>query len=111
MTWFASDYDFNTEVNNGRGPADAIISKGSGDKSVAEFKLASNSKLEENLQKQTEIYKNASQAQKTIKIILCFTKQELEKVNKILKKYGWTNEESIIVIDARKDNKPSASNA
>lgn len=111
MTWFASDYDFNTEVNNGRGPADAIISKGSKDKSVAEFKLASNSKLEENLLKQAEIYKIASQAQKIIKIILCFTKQEQEKVNKILKKYGWTNEESIIVIDARKDNKPSASKA
>lgn len=111
MTWFASEYDFNTEVNNGRGPADAIISKGSKDKSIAEFKLASNSKLEQNLLKQTEIYKNAAQAKKVVKIIICFTRQEQVKVNKILKKHNWINEESIIVIDARKDNKPSASKA
>lgn len=111
MTWFASEYDFNTEVNNGRGPADAIISKGSRDKSIAEFKLASNSKLEQNLIKQTEIYKNAAQAQKTIKIILCFNRQEQIKVSNILKKHNWSNEESIIVIDARRDNKPSVSKA
>lgn len=111
MAWFASDYDYNTEANNGRGPVDAIISKGSKDKSVAEFKLASNPKLEENLIKQAEIYKTASQAQKIIKIILCFTRHDQERVNRLLDKYGWTNEESIVVIDARRDNKPSASKA
>lgn len=111
MTWFASDYDFNTEVNNGRGPADAIVSKGSTDKTVAEFKLASNSKLEENLLKQADIYKTASMAQKTIKIILCFSRPEQIKVDKLLKKYNWSTEESIVVIDARRDNKPSASKA
>lgn len=111
MTWYASDYDFNTEVNNGRGPADAVVSKGSKDKSIAEFKLASNSKLEENLIKQVEIYKKASQAQKTVKIILCFTKSEQQKVSRIIKKNGWENEASIVVIDARNDNKPSASKA
>jgi len=110
MTWFACEFDFNTEVNNGRGPADAIVSMGSRDKTVAEFKLASNSKLEENLKKQAEVYKTASQAQKTIKIILCFSRQDQLKVNKILKNNGWEVEESIVVIDARKDNKPSASN-
>lgn len=111
MTWFASEYDFNTEVNNGRGPADAVISKGSNDKSIAEFKLASNSKLEQNLLKQAEIYKKAATAQKTIKIILFFNRQEQIKVNKILKTHNWINEESIVVIDARRDNKPSASKA
>lgn len=111
MTWYASEYDFNTEVNNGRGPADAVVSKGSKDKSIAEFKLASNSKLEENLLKQAEIYKKASQAQKTLKIILCFTKSEQQKVTRIIKRNGWENEDSIVTIDARNDNKPSASKA
>ncbi len=52
LTWFASDFDINREVNNGRGPVDYSVSKGSKDKTLIEFKLASNSKLKQNLAKQ-----------------------------------------------------------
>lgn len=111
MTWFASSFDFNTEVNNGRGPVDVTISKGSKDKSLAEFKLASNPQLKRNLQNQIQIYKKATGAQKTVKMILYFSAKEIVRVEKILKELGIENEESIILIDARRDNKPSASKA
>ena len=45
LVWDASDFDVNREVNNGRDPADFKISMGSGDSTIVEFKLASNSKL------------------------------------------------------------------
>ena len=45
LIWFASEMDVNREVNNGRGPVDFKISKGSSNTTLVEFKLASNSKL------------------------------------------------------------------
>ena len=38
-------FDYNSEVNNGRGPIDFIVSCGSKDKIGLELKLASNRKL------------------------------------------------------------------
>lgn len=61
LTWFASDFDVNRETNNGRGPVDYAISKGAKDKTLIEFKLASNSKLKQNLENQVEIYEKAKQ--------------------------------------------------
>lgn len=45
LTWYASPYDVNAEVNNGRGPADYKVSFGSGDSTIVEFKLASSSSI------------------------------------------------------------------
>jgi hypothetical protein len=45
LTWFASAFDVNSEANSGRGPVDFAISKGSANKALVEFKLASNSQL------------------------------------------------------------------
>jgi hypothetical protein len=56
LTWYASESDVSREVNDGRGPVDFKISRGARDKSLVEFKLASNSKLMANLQRQAEIY-------------------------------------------------------
>ena len=40
LTWFATPSDFNSEVNNGSGPVDFVISRGSKDKTfVVEFEL------------------------------------------------------------------------
>ena len=72
MTWFASASDVTREANDGRGPVDVKISKGSSDKTLVEFKLASNSQLKRNLEKQTEIYQKASDAKRTIKVIVYF---------------------------------------
>ncbi len=111
LTWFGSSYDVNTEVNNGRGPVDTKVSQGAKDASLVEFKLASNSQLERNLKNQVEVYKKANSTDKAIKAIVYFTYRELRKVQAILKRLNVENEESIILIDARRDNKVSASKA
>lgn len=109
LVWFATKYDVNREVNNGRGPVDFKISNGSKDCTLVEFKLASNSKLRKNLENQVEIYKRASDAKRAIKVILFFTDQEYEKLLRILNDLNLHDSQDIVLIDAR-DNKLSASN-
>ncbi len=109
LTWYASDYDVNREPNNGRGPVDYAVSKGSKNKTLIEFKLASNSKLKQNLEKQVEIYEKANNTQDSIKVILFFDGSEFRKVTKILKELKLENKPNIILIDAGR--KISASNA
>ncbi|MGW6380910.1 hypothetical protein [Peribacillus butanolivorans] len=111
LTWFATDSDVNREVNNGRGPVDFKVSKGNKDKTLIEFKLASNSQLRRNLQNQVKIYENANETKKSIKVILYFSERELTNVTKILVELGLREADNIILIDARNDNKPSASTA
>jgi hypothetical protein len=111
LTWFGSSFDVSREANEGRGPVDFKISKGSGDKSLVEFKLASNSKLKQNLAKQVEVYQKAHNTKKAIKIIFFFTMEEELKVKKVLKELQLDNEKYVVLVDARNDNKPSASNA
>jgi hypothetical protein len=108
LTWFASDFDVNREANNGRGPVDYAISKGSKDKTLIEFKLASNSKLKQNLAKQVEVYEQANNTSNSIKVILYFDNSELRKLNKVLKELKIENKPNIILIDAGR--KTSASN-
>jgi hypothetical protein len=109
LTWLGTPSDINREVNNGRGPADFKVSRGARDKSLVECKLASNSKLRRNLENQAEIYQKASDASRTLKVIIYFTQAELSKVQAILKELKLTDARDIILIDARRDNKPSAS--
>ncbi|NLZ96977.1 MAG: hypothetical protein GX926_03230 [Candidatus Magasanikbacteria bacterium] len=104
-------FDVNREVNNGRGPVDFKVSKGSVDKTLVEFKLANNKKLEQNLQKQVEIYEKANKTTSSFKVIIYFTEDEYKKVVAILNKIGLTGKENIVLIDGRNDNKISASNA
>ena len=109
LTWFASPYDVNAEVNNGRGPADYKVSFGSRDSAIVEFKLGSSTSLKRNLSNQTEIYKKASKSISDIKVILCYTKAEIAKVKRILKSMQQENAENVVIIDATK--KISASKA
>lgn len=111
LTWFGTPSDISREVNDGRGPVDYKASRGAFDKTLVEFKLASNSQLEKNLQHQVDIYQKASDAPKAIKVIFYFSGQELNKVYSILKRLQLTDSKDIILIDARKDNKPSGSKA
>jgi hypothetical protein len=111
LTWFATSSDVSAEVNDGRGPADFKISSGSNDKTIVEFKLASNSKLKRNLQEQVDIYKKASSAMHGLKVILYFTEIELRKVQEILAELKLVGNPSVFLIDARMDNKPSGSTA
>lgn len=111
LAWAGSALDANREVNNGRGPVDFKASMGSGDKSLIEFKLGSNSQLEHGLEKQVEVYEKANGTRSSMKVIICFTRGDMMRTEKILKKLGLDTEEAVVVIDARNDNKPSASNA
>jgi hypothetical protein len=111
LVWIGTPSDVSREVNDGRGPADFKVSRGARDKTIIEFKLAKNTQLERNLVKQTEIYRKASDAQKTIKAIVFFSDAEYERVHRILVRLDLRSDPDIILIDGREDNKPSGSKA
>lgn len=100
LTWFSSPYDVNSEVNNGRGPADYKVSFGERDSTIVEFKLGNSTSLERNLNNQAAIYKKASKAITDIAVILCYSKPEIARVGRILRKLKIEDAENIIVIDA-----------
>lgn len=109
FVWFASPYDVNREVNNGRGPADYKVSMGANDATIVEFKLASNSSLKKNLQNQLEIYQDANNTRFGIKAIMFFTDEEKEKLDTVLRELNLANKANVVTIDARP--KVSASKA
>lgn len=111
LTWYATTFDPNREVNNGRGPVDFKVSKGNADRTLIEFKLASNSKLKQNLKHQVGIYEAANDTAKSIKAILYFSDTEFRKVQDILKELGLLGCRDVVLIDASNENKPSASKA
>lgn len=111
LTWFGTPSDVSKEVGDGRGVSDFKISRGAMDKTIVEFKLARNPQLKRNLKNQLEIYKEASDTKKGLSVIIYFSKKELERVLNILKDLKLTSSRDIILIDARKDNKSSASKA
>jgi len=111
LTWCGTVLDVSREVDDGRGSVDYKISRGSIDKSLVEFKLASNPQLKRNLDKQIGIYEKASDTKKSLKVICYFNEKELDRVFGILNDLGLKDNKSIILIDARMDNKPSASKA
>lgn len=109
LIWCKTDFDVNREPNNGRGPVDFKVSYGSKDKSLIEFKLASNTSIRRNLENQVRVYEKANGTRTSVKVIICYTAQEQESMRKILLDLGLDKEESVVIIDARNDNKPSAS--
>jgi hypothetical protein len=109
LTWFASAFDVNSEANSGRGPVDFAISKGSANKALVEFKLASNSNLADNLEHQTATYQKAHRTNKSVKVVIYYSEMELARVNSILRKLDLEKDKSVVLIDARNDNKESAS--
>jgi len=105
---FDSNWDINSEVNNGRGPVDFTVSNGANDKTVIELKLAKSSKLKQNLQYQVDIYKKANNTDLSVIAILHFNKNERARALKILKELKLDKHKNIILIDG--EEKPSASN-
>lgn len=111
LVWYNTIFDVNYEANNGRGELDVKVSFGAKDKTIAEFKLASNPKLND-ICEQTEVYEKATQTtQESIYVIFYFTLEEYSKVRTML--MSSPNKEkllkNIILIDCRKDNKESGS--
>lgn len=108
--WRVTSFDFNAEVNNGRGSVDFKVSKGFQDKTIIEFKLASNSKLRQNLQNQVHLYEKANNTDKSITVLFFFTEEEKKKIDRVLEELQIKKKGNIVVIDCIKQ-KPSASNA
>jgi len=109
LTCYDAISDVNSEVNNGRGPVDFKLSRGRKDSTLVEFKLTRT--LKKNLEKQVDVYKDANNTDKAIKVILFFSEDEEKKTTTILNELGLYGKPGIITIDARSDNKPSASKA
>lgn len=109
LTWFATQFDVNAEVNNGRGPVDFKVSNGRRNANLVEFKLASNTALRRNLEKQVDVYAKASQTDKQITVILYFSEEELAKVLGILRALNLGSREDIVLIDASLETKSSGS--
>lgn len=109
--WYGTPSDASAEVNDGRGPVDFKITRGALDKTLIEMKLAKNTKLKQNLEKQLPIYLAASEAKKGIKVIIYFYASEKAKVDSVLKDLGIEGHKDVVLIDARNDNKPSGSKA
>ena len=111
LVWFGSPSDVGAEANDGRGPVDYKISRGAFDKTLIEMKLAKNSSLKRNLEKQLPIYQAASDAKQGIKAIIYFTLEEKIRVDAILDELKLAGHKDVVLIDARADNKPSGSKA
>ncbi len=110
LVWFRTTYKIDAEPNNGRGQADFIVSKGSKNQSIIEFKLASNSGLG-HVFEQVRIYEAANCSDGSLIAIFYFSQGEMEYALKVIKEAGYESaiDESVFLIDCRKDNKKSAS--
>lgn len=111
LTWFGTLSDVSPESDGGRGPVDFKVSRGASDKSLVEFKLASNSRLKQNLAKQTAVYQKAADADDAIKVVVYFTAEEEARVRRILRELDIADSQDVVLIDARHDNKPPGSRA
>lgn len=108
FAWYKSIYDVNKEVNNGRGPVDFKVSYGL-DRTLVEFKMGYNTYLEKNLKNQIKIYQKANHNARKIVVIIITSEKDERRVKDILRRLRLIRNNSIVVIDVRNDNKPSAS--
>ena len=112
FVWYGTNYKVDAEVNNGRGYADFIVSKGQKNQNIIEFKLASNSCLS-HFFSQVEIYEAANCAEGSLIVIFYFSEEEYHYARNMVDRAGYSDmlDESIFLIDCRNDNKISASKA
>lgn len=108
--WVLTQYKVDAETNNGRGPADFVVSKGSNNVDVIEFKLAGNSKGLPIVFDQAEIYKKANNSKEKTIVIFYFNDKEYTKATKLINELKKQDEigKTLFLIDCRE--KESASN-
>jgi len=109
LVWYGSESDLNREPANGLGEPDFVASQGKKDKTIIEFKLAGSSSLEKNKINQLEKYKEVNKTKNGIWVIVFFTSEENDKVLNILKRNNLEDNKNYILVDARQDNKITAS--
>lgn len=106
-----STYKFDFETNNGRGPADIVISKGKDNQCVVELKLASNKRGLNNIFKQVDCYCKANECNDYVLVIFFFSEKEENNLKSWIKKENLESRinKNIFSINCRNDDKPSAS--
>ena len=109
FVWYGAFHTLSSETNNGRGPADFVVSTNANDKCVIEFKLASNSKLN-HVFSQIGIYGKAHETNKAICVIFYFDGDEYLRAYNMIKDFGKLNDldKDVFLIDCCA--KESASN-
>lgn len=110
----ANNIDLTREVNQGMGPIDFRFSSGYSNRVLLEIKLAKNTKFWNGLKKQLPLYMNVDSCKKGIFLVIVYTNKDLERIKNIQEvcrnvcRYH-NVDIKIIPIDARPDNKESAS--
>lgn len=110
----ANNIDFTREVNQGMGPVDFRFSSGYTNRVLLEAKLAKNSKFWNGLKKQLPKYMKIDSCKLGIFLVIAFTDKDIKRVNDIQDIARETEEYynitiKTVVVDARIDNKESAS--
>ena len=110
----ANNIDFTREVNQGLGPVDFRFSSGYTNRVLLEAKLAKNSKFWNGLKKQLPKYMKIDSCKLGIFLVIAFTDKDIKRVNDIQDIARETEEYynitiKTVVVDARIDNKESAS--
>lgn len=112
FVWYQSVFKDDAETNNGRGPADFVVSMGSQDVTVIEFKLAKNTNLS-HVFEQVKIYDKANDTENHIVVIFYFSDKEYQKAIKALKENDAESciNENVFLIDCRLKESASKPNA
>lgn len=110
----ANNIDFTREVNQGMGPVDFRFSSGYSNRVLLEAKLAKNSKFWNGLKKQLPQYMKIDSCKMGIFLVVAFTDKDIKRVSAIQDVAKETEKIhgvkiKTIVVDARIDNKDSAS--
>lgn len=110
----ANNIDFTREVNQGMGPVDFRFSSGYTNRVLLEAKLAKNSKFWNGIKKQLPKYMKIDSCKLGIFLVIAFTDKDIKRVNDIQDIARETEEYynitiKTVVVDARIDNKESAS--
>ena len=110
----AYNIDLTREVNQGMGPIDFRFSSGYSNRVLLEIKLAKNTKFWNGLKKQLPLYMKVDSCDKGIFLVIIYTDKDAERLKKI--QYicqdvcqSHNIDIKIVPIDARPDNKKSAS--
>lgn len=110
----ANNIDFTREVNQGMGPVDFRFSCGYSNRVLLEAKLAKNSKFWNGLKKQLPKYLKIDACKNGIFLVIVYNDKDIKRINNIQDIAKETAEYykvdiKIIIVDARTDNKESAS--
>ena len=110
----ANNIDFTREVNQGMGPVDFRFSSGYQKRVLLEAKLAKNSKFWNGLKQQLPQYMKIDSCKLGIFLVVVFSDKDIKRVNDIQDIAKETEKAhgvqiKVIVVDARVDNKESAS--